>query len=201
MALTKSDGTRMYEGVVIDIYDHYWLDGMISEYAEVWDIENHEYKRVTIGYYGSDSYDFIGTRAEIEVSTEVARDIVRTIKQHARKDYCVSVTEKKNRIEKGIIAEVIRGRKVKKGTVLNVFWVGERPTYTGYGTELIAGCKDSDGNKVWIKAAYLRNITPIKSPNRKEREKYIKWYINRNVSKIVLDAARDNKPSRRVFEN
>lgn len=193
MALIKPDGTRIYEGAVIDTYDHYWLDGMISEYAKVWDIENHRYKQVTIGYYGSDFHDFVGIRAEIEVSTEIARDIVKTTRENAKYDFCVSVTEKKNRIEKGIVAEVIRGRKIKKGTVLNVFWVGERPTYTGYGTELIAGCKDKDGNKIWIKAEYLKNITPIKSPSRKEREKYIKWYINKNVSKLVLNAARGIK--------
>lgn len=193
MALIKADGTRMYEGAVIDTYDHYWLDGMISEYAKVWDIDNHKYKQVTIGYYGSDFHDFVGIRAEIEVSTEIARDIVRTTRENAKHDFCVSVTEKKNKIEKGVVVEVIRGRKIKKGTVLNVFWVGERPTYTGYGTELIAGCKDEDGNKVWIKAEYLKNITPIKSPSRKEREKYIKWYINKNVSKLVLNAARGIK--------
>lgn len=193
MALIKPDGTRIYEGAVIDTYDHYWLDGMISEYAKVWDIENHRYKQVTIGYYGSDFHDFVGIRAEIEVSTEIARDIVKTTRENAKYDFCVSVTEKKNKIEKGVVVEVIRGRKIKKGTVLNVFWVGERPTYTGYGTELIAGCKDEDGNKVWIKAEYLKNITPIKSPSRKEREKYIKWYINKNVSKLVLNAARGIK--------
>lgn len=191
MALIQADGTRMYEGRTIETREHYWSDGMLSEYAVVWDIEKHEYKIVSVGYYGSDGYDFIGTRVKIDVSVEVARDIIKTTKENAKRDFCGSITEKKNKIEKGIIAEVIRGRKVKKGTILSVFWVGERPTYTGYGTELIAGCKDSDGNKVWIKAAYLKNITPIKSPNRKEREKYIKWYINKNVSKIVLDAARE----------
>jgi len=67
--------------------------------------------------------------------------------------------------------------------------VGERPTYTGYGTELIAGCKDKDGNKLWIKAEYLKNISPIKSPKTKERKKYIKWYIKKNAGDIVMKQA------------
>lgn len=189
MSLIKKDGTKMYEGAVIETWDHYWLDGMVSEYAKVWDIETHQFKTVDIGYYGSDYHDFIGTKAEIEVSTEVARDIIRTLKQSAYRDFCRTVIAKKLRIEAGITAKVVRGRKIPKGTILNVFWVGERPTYTGYGTELIAGCKDENENKVWIKAEYLKNITPLKSPNASERRKYIKHYIKMNAGKMVMRQA------------
>lgn len=72
---------------------------------------------------------------------------------------------------------------MKKGTILEVFWVGERPTYMSrqYSwineTEKVAGCYDKDGNKVWIKVEYLKNITEIKSPSAKERKKYIKHYV------------------------
>lgn len=189
MALIKADGTVLYQGAVLDTSEHYWADGMLSEYAKVWDMEKHQYESVSVGYYGADGHDFIGTKVEIEVSTDVARDIIRTLKQMAYKDFCRSVIEKKNQIEAGITAEVVRGRKIPKGTVLDVFWVGERPTYTGYGTELIAGCKGKDGNKVWIKAEYLKNISPIKSPNAKERKKYIKWYIKKNANDMVMTKA------------
>lgn len=189
MALIKADGTVLYQGAVLDISEHYWADGMLSEYAHVWDMEKHERETVSVGYYGADGHDFIGTKVEIDVSKEVARDIIRTLKWRAYDDFCRSVIEKKNSIEAGIIAKVVRGRKVPKGTILNVFWVGERPTYTGYGTELIAGCKDESGNKVWIKAEYLKNISPLKSPNAKEREKYIKWYIKKNAGDMVMNQA------------
>ena len=152
-------------------------------------MENHQFESVNVGYYGADGRDFIGTRVEVEVSVEVARDIIRTLKSRAYKDFCRSVIEKKNSIEAGITAKVVRGRKIPKGTILNVFWVGDRPTYTGYGTELIAGCKDENGNKVWIKAEYLKNISPLKSPNAKEREKYIKWYIKKNAGDMVINQA------------
>lgn len=189
MALRKGEDIS-YAGAVLEVWDHYWLDGMISEYARVWDIEKHEYKTVDIGYYGSDYHDFIGINAEVEVSTEVARDIIRTIKQSAYRSYCNTVQEKKNRIEPNIMAMVIRGRKVPKGTVLNVFWVGERPTYTGYGTELIAGCKNEHGEKIWIKADYLKNISPLKSPKSAERRKFFKWYVEKEVGRLVLRAAK-----------
>lgn len=190
MALIKADGTIMYGGAVLEIWDRYWLDGMISEYARVWDVEKHEYKTVNIGYYGSDYHDFIGTQAEVEVSTEVARDIIRTLKTRAWRSFSESVRTKKEKIEPGIQALVIRGRKIPKGTELEVFWVGEKPAYTGYDTEMIAGCKDADGNKVWIKAEYLKNITPIKSPVAAERKKYLKWYVKKNAGCLVLQAAK-----------
>ncbi len=190
MALIKADGTALYQGAVLDTSEHYWMDGMVSEYAHVWDMENHQFESVNVGYYGADGRDFIGTKVEIEVSKEVARDIIRTLKRRAYEDFCRSVIEKKNSIEAGITAKVVRGRKIPKGTILNVFWVGERPTYNGYGTELIAGCKDKEGNKVWIKAEYLKNITPLKSPKAAERKKYMKWYVKKNTGCLVLQAAK-----------
>lgn len=183
-------GNVLYSGAVIKTWDHYWLDGMIEEYAVIWDTENHCYRTITIGYYGSDCRNLMGNiRCEVEVSREVARDIIRTIKKLAVGSYCTSVLNKKKAIEKGITAEVVRGTKVKKGTKVEVFWVGERPKYAGYGVEIIAGCFDENGNKIWIKAEYLKNILPLKSPNTKERKKYLEWYLRTNVNKSVRMAA------------
>lgn len=189
MALIK-DGIVSYAGAVLETWDHYWADGMVEETALVWDMKKHEYKTVKIGYYGADGHDFIGIQAEVDVSEEVARDILRTLKVGALQSFCRSVKEKKERIEPGIQAMVIRGRKIPKGTELEVFWVGEKPAYMGYGTEMIAGCKDKEGNKVWIKAEYLKNISPLKSPKAAERKKYMKWYVKKNAGGLVLQAAK-----------
>lgn len=189
MALIRK-GVISYSGAVLKTWDRYWLDGMISEYALVWDIEKHEYRTVDIGYYGSDCCDLIGITAEVEVSVEVARDIIRTLKAEAVHSFCRVVEAKKKKIEPGIKARVIRGRKIPKGTELEVFWVGERPTYTGYGTELLAGCKDKTGNTVWIKENYLENISPLKSPVAAERKKYLKGYVKRNAGDMVIEAAK-----------
>lgn len=189
MALTR-DGVVSYAGAVIETWERYWLDGMLSEYALVWNLEKHEYETVDIGYYGSDCHDFIGIKAEVEVSTEVARDIIRTLKTRARESFCKSVQAKKEKIEPGIKVIVVKGRKIPKGTKLEVFWIGEKPTYTGYGTELLAGCKDGTGNKIWIKAEYLKNITPLKSPTASERKKYLKWYVKENAGDMVIQAAK-----------
>ncbi len=189
MALIKN-GVVSYAGAVIETWDHCWADGMVEETALVWELEKHEYKTVKIGYYGADGHDFIGIQAEVDVNMEVARDILKTMKTSALLSFCRSVQEKKESIEPGITAQVVRGRKIPKGTVLKVFWVGEEPTYTGHGTEMIAGCRDKEGNKVWIKAEYLKNITPIKSPKAAERKKYLKWYVQKNARGVVLRAAK-----------
>ena len=52
MALIKADGSILYPGAVVDTSEHYWMDGMLSEYALVWDMEKHQYDSVSIGYYG-----------------------------------------------------------------------------------------------------------------------------------------------------
>ena len=180
----------LYKGAVIDKREHFWADGMLSEYAIVWDAAEHRVKEIEVGYYGIDGTNLAGMRAEIDVNEETARDFLKHLKVAAVYSFCRSVTCKKQKIEKGIQAEVIRGRKIPKGTILDVFWVGERPTYTGYGTELIAGGKDKEGKKVWIKADYLKNISPIKSPTPDERKKYIKWYMRMNAGSKVLQAAK-----------
>lgn len=189
MAIIKN-GVRSFVGCVVEMYDRYYLDGMIEEYAIIWNIKIHKAEIMSVGYYGNDHYNLLGNiRAEVDISTTTARDIIRSTKKEAALTFAKSVQQKKKAIEKGIEAIVFRGRKVPKGTKLSVFWVGERPTYSGNGTEIIAGGYDENGLKIWIKAEYLENITPIKSPNAHERKKYIKWYVKNNVNRYVLDKA------------
>ena len=97
-----------------------------------------------------------------------------------------------NTPRKGDRAEVVRGRKVKKGTQLEIFWIGERPNYMGTDTETIAGCYDDNHNKVWIKAEYLKPLTKRPEPTAEEREDFIDYYIRRYTDEIVRLAAERN---------
>lgn len=184
MSIINRDGIEEYIGCVIRTSEHMWADGMLEEYADVWDAENHRVRTITVGYYGADGCNLCGnTKVTIDLSEENKRDILRTIKHtDALKAFERSVIATKTAIAKGTHAEVVRGRKVAKGTKLEVFWVGDKLTYRGmqYGFEdyeRIAGCYDEDGNKVWIKAEYLKNIDPIKSPSAVERKKFLKAYV------------------------
>lgn len=52
MAIIK-DGVKTFEGAVIKLREHYWLDGMLEEYATVWDMESHtdkEFKKILKQY-------------------------------------------------------------------------------------------------------------------------------------------------------
>lgn len=199
MSIIK-DNTESYKGAVIEISGRSWMDGMYSEYATVWNKDKKSFEHIEIGYYGCDGCNMMGDiTAKVDCNIETARDIIRTTKQEAYTRFANSVTEYKHAIHKGDTVEVIRGRKIKKGTILSVFWVGEKPTYRAtmspawsYNineTELIAGCKNENGEKVWIKAEYLKNLTPPKSPNAKERKKFIKDYIEKQVSFSIRNIA------------
>lgn len=176
-----------YVGAVYAEHEHFWLDGMLSVSAWAWDVERHETVSVETMYLGIDGTNLAGGSHTIDISRDVARDMIRTYKQKALRDFCRSVTEHKQTAHVGDVAIVTRGRKVKKGTELKAFWIGERPTYQAkqcswiHDTETIAGCFDQDGNKVWIKAEYLVPKHTPKSPNAKERDRFVKAYIEKNV--------------------
>ena len=197
--MNHETGEKSFIGCVIRTYDHYWMDGMLQEYAEVWDSEKKTIEHITVGYYGNDCRNMMATTADADLTVENAREILRHyVKKDALRCFQNSVQESKQKIYKDDICKVIRGRKVKKGTVLKVFWVGEKPTYRSRlyscdfmsDTETIAGCYDSDGNKVWIKAEYLEKLPEcrLKSPVAAERKKYIKDFMRRHYGNIVAVA-------------
>lgn len=172
-----------YVGAVLDITEHCWLDGMTEETAVCWNSEKQEIERFQVGYYGSDGRNMDMTIAEIDASKETWREVLRYLKPAARSAFAKSVIDYKKAIHVGTHAEVVRGQKIPKGTKVEVFWIGEKPTWRSRQydwmreTETIAGCYDEAGNKLWIKAEYLKNIDPLESPNAKERRKFIKAYL------------------------
>lgn len=197
MAITNyKTGEKSFIGCVIRVYSHYWLDGMEDEIAVVWNPETKKTESIQVGYYGSDGRNMMETGAKVDLTVENARDMLRHyVKPDALRCFRNSVQKSKQKIYKDDLCKVVRGRKVKKGTVLKVFWVGEKPTYRSRlyscdymsDTETIAGCYDSDGNKVWIKAEYLEKLPEcrLKSPVAAERKKYVKWFIEKNYDYIL----------------
>lgn len=189
-------GEIAYKGATFAETEHFWADGMLEVSADSWDIEKHEIVSTQVGYYGIDCRNMYDCAWKIDIGTDAARDMIRTVKASAAKAFADAVIEEKQRIAKGRNCVVVRGRKVPKGTKINVFWVGERPTYRSRNyewmteTETVAGGYTEDGMKVWIKADYLKVIDGIKSPDRRNREAFIRNYVERNVPLIVRNAAR-----------
>lgn len=174
-----------FEGAVLRIHEHYWLDGMLEAWAVCWNMETHDTEQITFGYYGIDGSNLAGGTAKVDATAEVKRDVLRTLKRRAWKAFADSVTEYKNEVRAGRTVVVTRGKKVPKGTKLTVFWVGDRPTYMSRvrayvnETERIAGCYTEDGEKVWVKTEYLQPTDVLKSPNAKERKRFMKDWVLR----------------------
>jgi hypothetical protein len=186
------NGQETYKGAVIGENEHMWMDGMLEVFAVVWDMDNHELKHVQTGYFGSDGHNMNeATWSKVDLTSEVLRDMLRTWKQAGLADFARSVTEYKNTVRKGQRCEVVKGRKVKKGTQLEVFWVGERETYKSrqyswmHETETVAGCYDENGEKVWIKAEYLHPMDAPKSPSANERRKYVRAYVLKQAQNVL----------------
>ena len=185
-----------YVGCVIGTFTHCWLDGMVEDTAIVWDMEAHERKNVQFGYYGIDGSNLAGGVASVDLCSKAARDIIKTRKESFIRQYNDMMKKERARVAVGREAVVVRGTKVKKGTVLKVFWIGERETYMSrmysyrHEYETIAGCYDKDGNKVWIKVDYLKNISEVPSPTAKERRSLMNRYVFDNLEPIVARAAR-----------
>lgn len=190
-----STNETTWVGAVYGEKEKFWMDGMLSVYSLVWDKEQHQTEMIETAYIGIDGSNLANCGAKIDIDADTARDMIRTYKRYAKQEYAKSVTAYKQQIEKGRHVEVIRGRKVKKGTKLEVFWCGEKETYQSrqyswmHETELIAGCYDEIGNKVWIKAEYLKVTDKFKSPVRAERDKFIRSYIQNNIPAVVRKAA------------
>ena len=164
-----------------------WMDGMEDVFAVVWDSEEKTIKDIQVGYFGADGRNLMGVNWEIDATDETKKAVLKWLKGEAVKAFEESVIAYKNGIRKGSHVEVIRGRKVKIGTPLEVFWIGERPTYRSlqydwmHETETVAGCYDANHNKVWIKAEYLKPTDIIKSPSAEERDKFIKAWVADNA--------------------
>ena len=176
-------GEIAYAGATFAETEHFWLDGMLEVFAESWNMETHEIVSTQVGYFGIDCRNMCDCAWKIDIGTDVARDMIRTVKASAAKAFAEAVIKEKQKIAKGRNCVVVRGRKVPKGTVVNVFWVGERPTYRSRRydwmneTETVAGAYTADGTKIWIKADYLKVIDGIKSPDRRNREAFIRNYV------------------------
>lgn len=180
----------MFEGAVLTIRERYWLDGMLEAWAVCWNNEEQKIEDVTFGYYAIEGSNLAGGTAKIDATKETWRQVLRYLKPQAVREYAQSVIDFKREIRKGSHVRVIRGKKIPKGIELEVFWIGEKPTFRSKRfewmreTETIAGCYDSNGRKVWIKAEYLEVTDRIKSPNRHERKKAIDSIINRYLKSL-----------------
>lgn len=194
MSIITHNGTEYAIGCVFDEIEQYHYDGMDEYTAVYYDEETDSIKYEQVGYYGSDGCNLCGGSWKIDLSVEIARKMLHgVIKRNAYKDFERSVQNYKSEIHKGDKVKVVRGRKVPKGTEGTVFWTGEKYNMYSRENELICGIKQNPNDRnekpVWVRADYLERTSEIKSPNNRERAKFIKHYIRTNYAYVLKIAS------------
>lgn len=181
------DGRTEFIGAVFDLDSHYWMDGMEEVHAVCYDSETGSIVRRQVGYFGCDGQNLCGCGYSVDITRENAKKVFEIYLKDAETEFFRSVADYQSRIHKNEKAVVVKGRKIPKGTKLDIFWVGERPTYRSryydwmHETEEIAGGKTENGEKVWIKTDYLQNITEYPPVSETEKQEFISDYLRRNL--------------------
>lgn len=177
-----------YEGCVIGTYEHNGYEDS-DFYAICWDdkkqaVVDVEYDTTRCGG---------GGYAEIDATDEVLQKVYRYYKRIGRSLFDgYSNEEQAKQFGKGDIVVVIRGRKIPKGTVGKVFWIGDCYNQFSYRTEKRVGI-EVDGQRMFLPAEYVERDNwqahLITGKNRKRkirnfainsmpsyyRERFIKW--------------------------
>lgn len=165
----KSD--IQYEGCVINTFERNGYEDS-DFYAECWDREKQEVVQI--------EYDSTrcggGGYAKIDATKETILEVYRYYKKNATY-YFDNVYNEKNAklVRKGDLVEVVRGRKIPKGTVGKVFWIGTRFNSYNYQDEQRVGIEVEDGTRLFLPLDY---VTVIGWEDRlihgKERKKMIR---------------------------
>jgi len=79
MAITDKNGTT-FEGAVLKINEHYWMDGMLEETAVVWNSETQTIEYQQVGYYGIDGQNLCGCSYEVDATPETWKQVIRYLK-------------------------------------------------------------------------------------------------------------------------
>ena len=157
-----------FDGCVLDWYER---NGAWDSdwYAVVWDDEKGKVDHV--------EYDTTraggGGWCKIDATPDVYRKVYRYYYDCVRKNFDEHVKiDEAREVKKGDTAVVVRGRKVPKGTVGEVFWIGEVQNPYAYGTVKRAGMKVGE-ETVWVPYEYLEAVDwekrVVTGKERKER--------------------------------
>jgi len=162
--LVVSESWSQCDRVMSDIY----ADGY---YVNVWNPETQAIEKVCLGHafelcmrHGHATVDADASiLAEVARQAEAARIAREQADKAAAEDRARKAAEIEfNRPRKGLVMQVTRGRKVRKGTVGRVFWLDDlrHPSRVGLA---LSDRKDARGNfaeVAWVNAEYLENTDP-----------------------------------------
>lgn len=143
-----------YAGCVLNTYERNGYDDS-DFYAVCWDREKQRIVEV--------EYDTTrcggGGYAKIDATEEVLREVYRHYKKMATDYFDKTYNEKLARmVRKGDTVEVVRGRKIPKGTVGKVFWTWTKYNPYSYEDEDRVGIEREDGSRFFVRLDYVSVI-------------------------------------------
>jgi hypothetical protein len=142
-----------------------------ASYVRVWNPETKTSETVCLGYqfecnstYGHAVVDADEAVLRAVALQDEAERVAREQAEKARReDEARKVAEAAfNLPALGKVMQVVRGRKVRKGTVGRVFWLDDprNPTRVGLATSSRKDAKGLFANVAWVNAEYLVNCDP-----------------------------------------
>lgn len=150
MAIIDINNQRSYVGCVLDVFERNGHDDS-DFYAVCWD---EAQGRVVTVMYDTTRCGGLGT-AYIDATEENVRKAYRYYKNDARTFFDkVFNIEQAKKVYKGNEVVVVRGRKIPKGTVGKVFWVGTKFNPFSYKEEKRVGIKVGE-EKVFLPLDYV----------------------------------------------
>ncbi len=142
-----------YVGCVLSTYERNSYNDS-DWYAICWD----ERKQAVVEVEYDTTRAGGGGCAEIDATPEVLREVYRWYKRMGRQHFDTRTNpEQAQKIRKGDTVKVIRGRKVPKGTVGVVFWLGTRYNQYSRCDEDRVGI-EVDGERMYLNSDYVEVV-------------------------------------------
>ncbi len=145
--------TPEYVGCVIDTYEHNGYEDS-DWYAVCWDEE--EGKVVEVEYDTTRAGG--GGWAEIDATEEVLRKVYRFYHRACREAFDSFFNKKQAKeVKVGDTVKVVRGTKIQKGSVGEVFWRGVRENWYSHKEEDRVGV-NIEGERVFLPTEYVEVV-------------------------------------------
>lgn len=186
--------TNHYEGCVLKVWEHNMYDD--SDFlALVWNDEEQKVEQIM---YDTTRCGGSG-RAEVDVTLETAIKVYKYYKNLTLLNVPAMIRSQRNKVDKGREVEVIKGRKVKKGTSGKVFWIGDVYNQYNYSYETRVGFITQQNEKVFVPISYVKTIDGHKVKlSSKERKKaisslafskcpgWVQYVLEKRVSQVKI---------------
>lgn len=163
--LVLSPAYRREERVMSDIYAD-------VSYCQVWNPATGLAETVCLGHHFELGITFgaatVDATPAIMATFKAQQEAARLAHEDAERKLAEAREQERklaahNRPEKGKIMQVVRGRKVPKGTIGRVFWLDDERNPCRVGLAL-SSAKDEQGRYLkvaWVDAAYLANTAEL----------------------------------------